>query len=151
MVFLDSNIFIIDRFFPKDAVYSRNHVFVEQLGEMDAAVSVFTLLEICGVASFNLSARELNYWLYQFPTVYPVLVLDPFEMQARSAVEWMEDFLAEVTENISQKMTFGDAVILQQAEQYQVEALITWNTKDFVRRTTIPIWTPEVYLQKQGA
>ncbi|MBI3951372.1 MAG: type II toxin-antitoxin system VapC family toxin [Acidobacteria bacterium] len=150
MVLLDSNIFIIDRFFPNDAVYPRNRAFVERLSDVEAGVSVFTLLEICGAASFNLSARELSYWLYQFPAVYPVLVLDPFEMQARSAAEWMEECLGEVAEKISQKMSFGDAVIVQQAEQYQVEALITWNTKDFLRRTTVPVWTPDGYLQKQG-
>jgi len=30
MVLLDSNIFIIDRFFPRDAVYSKNRAFVDQ-------------------------------------------------------------------------------------------------------------------------
>jgi predicted nucleic acid-binding protein len=150
MVLLDSNIFIIDRFFPGDVVYPSNRAFVKKLADVEAAVSVFTLLEICGVASFNLSTRELNYWLYQFPTVYPVVVLDPFELRGRSVAEWMEDFLEGIAERISKKMTFGDAVILQQAEAYQVEALITWNTKDFFGRTDVRVWTPEAYLQKQG-
>jgi len=39
MVLLDSNIFIIDRFFPRDAVYSKNRAFVDQLASIDAAVS----------------------------------------------------------------------------------------------------------------
>jgi hypothetical protein len=33
--------------------------------------------------------------------------------------------------NIAQKVTFGDALILREAEAYRVEAIVTWNTKDF--------------------
>ena len=148
MLFLDSNLFIIDRFFPKDALYRSNRTFIEKLGELEAAISVFTLLEICGVASFNLSSRELEYWLYQFTAVYPVLVLDPFGMNAQSAVAWVRTFLAEVSEHISKQMTFGDAIIVREAEQYGAEAIITWNTKDFLRRTRVPLFTPESYLRK---
>lgn len=43
-------------------------------------------------------------------------------------------------------MTFGDAVLLREAEQHAVAAIITWNTKDFLQRTAIPVFTPESYL-----
>jgi predicted nucleic acid-binding protein len=146
MILLDSNLFIVDRFFPRDALYPQNRAFVDRLAELEAAISVFTLIEICGVASFNLSARELEHWLYQFPAVYPVLVLDPFDLEGQSAADWVKTFLAEVSANIAQKMTFGDALILREAENYRVEAIITWNTKDFLQRTRLPILTPTSYL-----
>ena len=92
MILLDSNLFIIDRFFPRDALYPQNHDLIERLAEFEAAVSVFTLLEICGVASFNLSARELEYWLYQFSAVYPVLVLDPFDVATNPRLTGRELF-----------------------------------------------------------
>lgn len=148
MILLDSNIFIVDRFFPRDDLYPQNRAFVEELTEFEAAVSVLTLIEICGVASFNLSARELEHWLYQFPTVYPVLVLDPFDLAGRSAADWIKTFLAEVSLNIAQKMTFGDALILREAEAYRVEAVVTWNTKDFLQRTRLPVLTPTAYLNE---
>ena len=43
--------------------------------------------------------------------------------------------MEEAAANIAKKMTFGDAVLLWEAENYDAEAIITWNTKDFVRRT----------------
>ena len=150
MILLDSNLFIIDRFFHHDALYSQSHAFIERLAEFEAAVSIFTLLEICGVASFNLSTRELEHWLYQFPAVYPVFVLDPFDIAAQSAAAWMRIFLSEMAENIAQKMTFGDAMLLREAEKYRVEALVTWNTKDFLHRTRLPILTPASYLGEQA-
>jgi len=75
MVLLDSNIFILDRFFPRDSLYTQNKTFIEKLDSIDAAVSSFTLLEICGAASFRLSAEELAAWLFGFGVVYPVYVL----------------------------------------------------------------------------
>lgn len=45
MILLDSNIFIIDRFFRQDDLYPQNRAFVEQLAELTAAISVFTLIE----------------------------------------------------------------------------------------------------------
>lgn len=147
MILLDSNIFIIDRFFRKDTLYPRNRTLFERLGALEAAISVFTLLEICGVASFNLSSRELKHWLYQFPTVYSVLVLDPFDIDDQPAAGWVRAFLTEVSEKISQNMTFGDTILVREAEKYRAEAIITWNTKDFLRRTSIPVFTPESYLK----
>ena len=147
MVLLDSNIFIIDRFVPQDAVYPKNLAFVEQLSSIDAAVSSFTLLEICGVAGFRLSVGELESWLFRFTNLYPVLVLDAFGLKGKDAEEWWSGFVSEVAEKISRKMTLGDAVLLREAEHYGPEALVTWNTKDFFRRTRLSVLTPTAFLR----
>ena len=63
MVLLDSNIFIVDLFFPRDSLYSTTKTFVENLDSIDAAISSFKLLEVCGAASFRLSVDELSAWL----------------------------------------------------------------------------------------
>jgi hypothetical protein len=64
-------IFIIDRLFPRVSVYPHNRIFIERLASVDAAISSFTLLELCGVASFRLSAQELDDWLFGFDAMYP--------------------------------------------------------------------------------
>jgi hypothetical protein len=46
-------------------------------------------------------------------------------------------------------MTFGDAVLLREAENYRAEAIVTWNTKDFTRRTQLPIFTPTGFLRQR--
>ena len=148
MVLLDSNIFIIDRFFPQDAVYPKNRAFIDQLASIEAAVSSFTLLEICGVAGFRLSLGELESWLFRFTNLYPVLVLDAFGLKGKDAEEWWSGFVSEVAEKISRKMTLGDAVLLREAENYGPEAIITWNTKDFSRRTRLPVLTPPAFMRR---
>jgi predicted nucleic acid-binding protein len=142
MVLLDSNIFILDRFFPRDALYSQNRDFLDKLGSVEAAVSVLTLLEICGAASYRLPARELDSWLFRFTSVYPVFVLDAYGLGGQEAEAWWSRFVEETAGQISKKMTLGDALLLREAENYQTDALVTWNTKDFRRRTRIPIYTP---------
>jgi hypothetical protein len=41
------------------------------------------------------------------------------------------------------KMTFGDAILLREAEGYQVEHIISWNKKHFHNRTAIQVVNPE--------
>ncbi len=149
MVLVDSNVFIIDRFFPRDALYGQNRAFIERLGSFEVGISVFTLLEICGVASFRLAASELESWLLRFVTVYPVHVIDTFGLVGKEAPEWWSAFVAEVSENVCKKMTLGDALVLREAENYAVEALVTWNTKDFIHRTRLQVLTPTVFLRQQ--
>jgi hypothetical protein len=109
-------------------------------------VSAFTLLEICGVAGFRLSVRELESWLFRFANLYPVL--DAFGLKGMDAEEWWSIFVIEVAETISRKMTLGDAVLLREAENYGPQAIITWNTKDFSGRTRLPVLTPTAFMRR---
>ena len=146
MVLLDSNLFVIDRFFPRDAHFSINRRFLDSLSILEAGISTFTLLELCSIASFNLTPKDLRLWLYNFPHVYPVRVLDPWGIGTEPSSTWCSQFLADLTDKIARKMSFGDAVLLREAERYSVAAVVTWNTKDFLRRTTIPVRTPATHL-----
>ncbi len=148
MVLLDSNIFIVDRFFPRDSLYSPNKTFVEKLDSIDAAISSFTLLEVCGAASFRLSVDELSAWLFTFGAMYPVYVLDVHGVRTTDCEAWWSTFMEEAAANIAKKMTFGDAVLLREAENYDAEAIITWNTKDFVRRTRLTVLSPTAFLRQ---
>ena len=148
MVLLDSNIFIVDRFFPRDSLYSQNKTFVEKLDSIDAAISSFTLLEVCGAASFRLSVDELSAWLFTFGAMYPVYVLDVHGLRTNDCEAWWSTFMGEAAANIAKKMTFGDAVLLREAENYDAEAIITWNTKDFIRRTRLTVLSPTTFLRQ---
>lgn len=146
MVFLDSNIFIIDRFFPRDKNYSTNKKFLERLGEVKrkAFLPFYTLLEICGVTSFNLSIEEQKRWLYSFSEVYSVTILDPFESKTEN--QTISDYFLSLTPYILKKMTIGDAIFLKEAEMYKATAIITWNKKHFIGRTDISVYNPGEYI-----
>lgn len=56
--------------------------------------------------------------------------------------------MLEVTVAIAKKMSFGDALFLREAENYDAEAIVTWNTKDFARRTRLAVLTPTGFLRQ---
>ena len=92
MVLLDTNIFVIDRFFPRDANYAANRAFILRLQKIDCGFSIFSLFELCGLASFNLSPVELRRWSYDFRRIYGVEILEPLKLSITSAAEWFADF-----------------------------------------------------------
>lgn len=150
MVFLDSNIFIIDRFFPRDQHYDVNKHFLSFIKELPLRIVLpyYTLLEICGAASFNLSEEELKHWLYSFDKLYPVEILDPFDAVSGGQTN-LGASLRELGDYITRRMTVGDAMLLREAELYRAETIITWNKKHFLERTKIRIATPPEFQEQR--
>ena len=57
MTFIDTDIFVIDKLFPKDDRYEVNKAFLKEA--KDRLTSIFNLFELLGIASFNLNEVEL--------------------------------------------------------------------------------------------
>ena len=150
MVLLDTNIFIIDRFFRRDNRYEVNRAFIHRFPDMDASFSIFSLIELCGIASFNLSESELEKWFFRFERVYRVTILPPKAEAFSFFEDWFEGFLDGLFKRIGQKMSYGDAVLLKEAEDYRLAGIITWNKKHFEARTKIEVLTPEEFLARSG-
>lgn len=145
MVFLDANLFIIDRFFPRDALHDPTRRFLARLGEISAAMPLFTLLELCGAASFRLNAGEMERWLHAFPRVYAIEIVDPFGVGDGSAAAWVSALVDDLSRYVSRRMTFGDALLAREADRHGAEAIVTWNVKDFAGRTTAQVYSPETF------
>jgi hypothetical protein len=105
MILLDTNIFVIDRFFPRDVRYSVNRQFVERLPELDAGFSIFSLFELCGISSFNLAAEELKQWSYYFDELYQVEIVEPTGLEASSASGWFGRLSGEMLDLLGRKVT----------------------------------------------
>lgn len=146
MILLDTNVFVIDRFFPRDDRFEQNRNFVAVIPQLRCGFSIFSLLELCGISSFNLSTQELRRWMYSFEEAYPVEILPPLAMNEASAASWLSSFFTSLFEIIEHKVTLGDAFVLQTAEEYRVDTLVTWNPKDSTDRTTLPVLTPAEFL-----
>lgn len=149
MILIDTNVFVIDRFFPRDLRYEQNRRLVSIFPQMSVGFSIFSLLELCGISSFNLSTQELRRWMYSFEETYPVEILHPLATNEEVAEFWLSSFLSSLFERIEKRVTLGDAFILQTAEEFQVETLVTWNPKDFTDRTSLPVLTPVEFLAQK--
>lgn len=147
MVFLDSNLFIIDRLFKRDAAYPGTRALLALLPEVSAAVPLITLLELCGAASFRLSREETERWLWRFVSVYPVQVLNPFGAGEGPATGWLGSYADDISRYIARRMTLGDATLAREADRYGAAAIVTWNIKDFAGRTAVSVLTPDQYVK----
>jgi hypothetical protein len=148
LVFLDSNLFIIDRFFRRDALYPATRAFLECLPKISGAVPLITLFELCGAASFRLSTEETERWLHHFVLVYPVHVLNPFGAGDGTAAAWLGLFADDVTRYVARRMTLGDAILAREADRYAAKAIVTWNIKDFSRKTAVAVLTPNEFMSR---
>ena len=148
MVLLDTNIFVIDRFFKRDERYEVNQKFIQNLADIEASFSIFSLIELCGIASFNLSGSELEKWLLRFERVYRIRILPPKTETLSFFEDWFAGFLDGLFKRIRRKMSYGDAVLLKEAEDYQVASIITWNKKHFESKTQIEVLTPAELLSR---
>lgn len=143
MELLDSDIFILDLRFPEDVRHPVNRRFLKASG-FERATTIFNLLEVCGILSFNLSREALLTLYAEFGRRYSLSVLFP------PAVP-LSALIAGTFEKITRKMTYGDAQILWTAEQHPViDRVITWNTRDFAGRTSLAVMTPRERLVEMG-
>lgn len=134
MILVDTNVFLIDRFFPQDENYDINKAFIEKLDSLDAYISVYNLFELLGLASFNLNEREFRRWFYEFDQVYSVSILYPPNLEnfLQYHFSWLWEELFRL---MSKKITYVDALLLSLAESFDADSIITWNKKDFLNRT----------------
>lgn len=147
MVLVDSDVFVLDLFYPKDKRAKANKAFIELDGPQ-RATTIFNVLEICGIASFNKSPEEVKRLFYEFHQIYHLEILYP-EVSLPSAEEFLKRLLAGVFSKILFKMNFSDALILSTAEPFALSAFVTWNTKHFEGRTAMQLSTPVEFLAQR--
>jgi predicted nucleic acid-binding protein len=144
MIFIDTDIFVIDKLFPNDDRHEINKAFLNEAEEK--TTSIFNLFELLGIASFNLNEVELTKLFKGFGEAYGLRILYP-----STAFISVNDFVATLFENVFQKITikmsFQDALILTVAEEHRSSRFITWNTKHFVDRTHLNVQTPKEFLE----
>ncbi len=146
MIFIDTDIFVIEKLFKDDKRYIITQKFLNS-DSKEKCTSIFNLFELLGIASFNLNSPELKKLLKGFSEVYNVKILFP-----STAYDSAEAFVAQLFdktfEKVSLKMNFMDALILNVAEEHNCSKFVTWNVKHFEGRTDILVKTPEEMLNQ---
>jgi hypothetical protein len=152
MLAVDSDVFLIDSRYRRDANFSLNRRFLDELagGQVEGATTLFNLLEICGVLTFNLNSNQLQGFYADFARHYHVRVLAP-QLPERLG-QRMIDLLAGRTLGIMlRRVSFGDALTLLTAESTpDVTTFITWNARHFIGRTRLEVKTPQEWLAAAG-
>lgn len=145
MILVDSNVFLIDLRYPRDLNAATNKQFLQTLKSRgDGVTSIFNLLEIAGVLSFNLNEEQLRNLYDLFPSRYGVGVVPNSEL----ASPLPRCSAGELFQRISRRLSLGDAQMLEQAENpvYRIDTIVSWDAPHFQSRTHLRLLTPAQFL-----
>lgn len=145
VIFIDSNVFVIDIRYPHDRNAAINSLFLGAVKNTGAAISIYSLLEVLGVLSFNLSESQLTGLHRLFESRYGVEVV-PGSQRTTQAPSWR---VGALLDRISRRLSLGEALVLEHAETCgrAVEGVVSWDAPHFVGKTRLQLWTPAEFLK----
>ena len=151
IIFVDSNIFVLDLRYKKDKDYHVNKSFLDSLYEKKTGIiSIFNLLEICGILCFSLNEKQVLELYHYLPDKYRVEII-PSPLMELSLPQLA---VRKVFEIICRKVRFGYALIISIVETYvpHITHFISWDAihfKNKISASTSPrVLTPEEFLKE---
>ena len=146
LVLVDTNIFVIDLRYKRDANYEINRAFLDHMAEQkNGFTTIVNLLELCGILSFNLNENQLfELWSY-FQDRYGVVVL-PVPMLETNfpGIE-----IKEIFNLIKRRTSLGDALMISVAKKHLpfISTMITWDNMHLKNVFYGRVLTPEEFLR----
>jgi len=133
---------VIDLRYHRDPLRRINRRFLDRLAtDGSCATTVFNLLEVAGILSFNLNEEQLLNLLFLFPGKYGIAILPPLDL---------ESILHQIPQGaLARRCAFGDALVIEAAERYAPKAscFVTWDAEHFAGRTAMQVITPRSALE----
>ena len=110
-----------------------------------AATSIFNVLEICGVLSFNYSREQLADLYLDFTRYFAIKVLFPADAQGS-----LQHDIESIWSQIAQKQSLDDAQVAYVVERFSnlISGFVSWNAKHFEGKLPVPVMTPAEFLKK---
>ncbi len=150
MIVIDMDVLLLAFAFHQDPRQADNSAFLQQVQMDGGAITIYTLMELLGKLSFNLSSTRLEQWPQWLVDAYQLEVIWP--VSPNTAVtyhSWRKElFTRPFARMKAVKMPFMDALILNLAEETpEATCFITWNARHFQDKSTLPVMTPTAYLE----
>ena len=147
MIFIDTDVFLIDLRYRRDERYSDNRLFLDQAASSGATTSYYNILEICGILSFNLNKEQLFDLYYHFPrrnNLKEIRPLKPNELLPAFSISTLMNVM-------SLKASFGDTLVICAAKNLgeRLDYFVSWNAEHFIDKLDVDVLTPVEYLRRQ--
>ncbi|MEW6189661.1 MAG: hypothetical protein AB1466_06135 [Actinomycetota bacterium] len=144
-ILIDSDVFVRDLRYPRDDRFHENNKFLDQVrgGKLKGYTSIYNVLEVCGILSFNLTPERLLELFAGFRDRYNIRILFP-----RGDGERVCFLVSELLPIIGRKLCFGDALIISVVEQNSkvLDKFVSWNAAHFKNKLSIEALTPLDFL-----
>ncbi|MCL0051157.1 hypothetical protein M1M97_00640 [Thermodesulfovibrionales bacterium] len=138
---IDTDVFVINLRYPRDSRYSENKAFLERIKreELTAWTTLYNLMEVCGVLSFNPSPQSLQELFIGFAAQFNVMILFPDGRKEEACFA-----PTEILETMKRKLGFGDALIAEVAQRQRgrIDLFVTWNAAHFGGKLSSKTVTP---------
>jgi len=147
MIFIDTDVFVIDLRYRRDEKYGDNKLFLDQAAGSGATTSYYNILEVCGILSFNLNKEQLFDLYYHFPRRYNLKGIRPLKPN-----ELLPSFSISSLMNVmSLKASFGDTLVICAAKDLgeRLDYFVSWNAEHFIDKLDVDVLTPVEYLRRQ--
>jgi hypothetical protein len=147
VIAIDTDVFLIDLVFQRDARYSLNSKFLGSI-PIEKCTTIYNFLEVIGQLSFNLSESQLRDLEKSFVTGYDLSILWPAPAGRDSSHFFREEIYENTLRRIRRcRVSFQDALIINLVETASdVDTLVTWNAKHFENKTKLKVITPEQFI-----
>lgn len=137
MIAVDTDVLAIYHIFHKDRRYENTKTFFERINERKKAITVFNLLELCGILACATRVADAQMLFDTYIAAEDVVILFPDLIPTDQGDFW-STLVSECFARIRNGMRFGDAVILWTLETNEnISALVTWNTKHFKGKSSL--------------
>jgi predicted nucleic acid-binding protein len=148
MVIIDTDVFLIELAFNRDARFAMNSRFLRSVKSAGPAITIFNLMELLGSLSYHTPPAKLGAWREWLERPYRLTIIwpEPADLDARAFFEAII-YEAPLLRMQMHRLGFNDALMLDLAERtHDTRALVTWNARHFKNKTRLPVATPVEYL-----
>jgi hypothetical protein len=146
-VFIDTDIFVRNLRYRDDKNIIENDRFLELVKEKKIIgfTSIYNLLELCGIMSFNLSPESLLHLYGGFKKSFRLKQI----LFGKSSDENLIIDINIIFGQLFKKMSFGDALIAACVDYHRdlIEGFVSWNAKHYEGKLNIDVYTPDILLK----
>ncbi len=149
MVAIDTDVLVLAFAFQQDARQAVNASFLEAVRGQTPLVTIYTVMELLGQLSFNLSAQRLAQWPSWLQDRYRLTLLYPATANLAAEPFFQDEFINRPFARMQlQRMPFLDGLILDLVERTTgIVAFVTWNARHYRGKTLLTVLTPAEYME----
>lgn len=145
MIALDTDVLAIYHIFHNDPRHEATKRLFEKLGAQTKSITIFNLLELCGILSTASRSEDSSAVFHKYLTAEDTAIVFP-KFSAQSEKDFWTILVSECLSRIQKGLRLGDAIILWALETNgNVDSIITWNTKHFRGKTFLKVLTPSEF------
>jgi hypothetical protein len=148
MVAIDTDVFVLAFAFHQDPRQEVNTRFLAEVRTQTPSITIYSVMELLGQLSFNLSSERLAQWQSWLQDRYGLTLLYPHTANLSATAFFQDEFIERPLQRMQrQRMPFLDGFILGLVEQVaSVDAFVTWNARHYQGKTPLTVLTPAEYI-----